>query len=479
MYLLTKFEGFTLLITFGLAMITLVLATVSKEKLSSNAFLVANRNVSLLQGSLSIAVAWIWAPAIFICSMQAYQNGLAGIFWFTFPNVLCFFLYAPLAVKLRKKLPEGFTFPEYIAQRFNGCKYAHLAFLVVALGYQLGAIIINALAGGTLLHAVSGVSINLAIICIACLALSYSLVSGLKASILTDVVQMLMVLGICFTLVPLCLFNSGGLSLTLSGLGGINDHGKSIFDPWLAFSMGIPMTLSLLAGPLSDQMFWQRAMAVRKDQVYKTFIYGGLLFGIVPILLSTFGFIAVPLVKAGLLKLNDPQLVGPTVIGYLLPKSALYLFCIMAFAGLCSTMDSACCAASSLGSIDIYKRYFNPAANDQKLLTASRLFMLALTTLGTSIALLQPKLMWVFLSYGALASAGMFPTFFAIYSRRISEKAIALAIASSVLIGTPFSIYANVTENPYYIVAAAMLSVLIGLCICTYAHFQAKAGSDN
>ncbi len=476
MQLLTPIEGFLLLALFGVFLCSVVWVSSSRAR-SAEGFLAAERKVSVFQGSLSIAAAWVWAPAVFICSQQAYQAGLPGIFWFTLPNVLCFFLYAPLAIRMRKRLPKGYTLPDFIAARFPDSRLPHIAFLLTFFGYQIGAILINSLAGGALLHAVSGIDQTLAICVIAAIAMGYTLVSGLKASILTDVIQMLMVLVLCVILVPLCLWKGGGFAVVSEGLGGVAGNHRSLFDPWIAFSMGIPMTLGLLAGPINDQMFWQRAVSVRERDIFKTFAYGGLLFALVPILLSMLGFLGAGMVRADLLSVADPQLVGPTVIGSILPKVALYGFCLMALAGLCSTMDSACCAVSSLGAVDIYRRYLNPAANDRQIVRASRISILVSMAIGISLALLGPKLLWCFLIYGALASAGLFPAIFSLLSTRVTSRAVGSAVLLGFFVGLPYSIYANVMEAPVHIVLSSILSVSIGLVICSVSAIRNRAES--
>ena len=465
MNLLSSAEGLAILTIFGIAMLALVWFKTHDEK-HAEGFLVADRNIPMWHAALSIAVSWIWAPAIFICSMQAYTKGLPGIFWFTFPNVLCFFIFTPVAIRLRKLMPYGFTLPEFIAQRFAGEVRTHLIFLIVFLGYQLGAIVINCLAGGALLHAVSGLDFSVAVVGMAVIALSYSLFSGLKASVFTDVIQMLMVLIIAYTLVPWAVIEAGGIKSVFAGLAGIDHNHGNIFDLKVAFYMGIPMTLGLIAGPLSDQMFFQRAMAVRPQDIAKTFIWGGILFATVPISLALLGFVAVGLSTSGAITVTDPQIVGALVIGELLPITALYAFCFMAFAGLCSTLDSAFCAISSLGSIDIYKRYFNPAASDRQILLGSRWFMLVFAAVGVGGALLQPKLLWVFLIYGTMASSAMVPTVLSIFWKQISGRTAFWAVLLSLLLGTPLSIYANVVEDADLIVLSAILSVAVGLIVC-------------
>ncbi len=462
---LSSLEVYLLLGFFALFMILLVWFKTQKET-EADSFLVANRNVGSWSAAFSIAASWVWAPAIFICSLQAYTKGLAGIFWFTVPNILCFFVFAVIALRLKKLMPNGYTLPEFIWHRFQGSKHVHIAFLIIAFGYQLGAIVINAVAGGTLLHLASGIDLQIAMASMIGVALIYSLLGGLKASIFTDTLQMLMILVFAFVLIPWAIFSIGGMHSIKDGLAGITGEYSNIFHPWIAYTMGIPMTISLIAGPLSDQMFYQRAMAVRKENILPVFIRGGLLFALVPISLSLLGFIGVTLANTQGLVIEDPQMVAPIVIGELLPKCALYIFILMAFAGLCSTMDSAFCGISALGSVDIFKRYKNKTPNNKEILKSARLFMLAGALIGGAIAMMEPKLLWVFFIYGALASTGLVPTIVSLFWERIMAKDIFIAIIVSLSVSAPLSIYANVTENPHLIVISSLSGVVISALVC-------------
>ncbi len=466
MYLLTQAQCLSILGVFGVLMIAVVWIKEVGAVQTAERFLVRNRDVGVIPGAFSIAVTWIWAPAIFICSLQAYTNGLPGIFWFAAPNILCFFLFAPLGLKFRRLLPQGYTLPEYIFRRFGGDRPTHLAFLFVFFGYQLGAIVINTLAGGTLMSALSGIDIHVAIVLTVVPVLAYSLISGMVASIITDFFQMAMILVIAFVLVPLVIFKSGGWETVAGGLGGVTGQYTDLLNPWIAFTMGIPMTISLLAGPIGDQMFFQRSMSASADKIVKTFVLGGLVFGVVPIALSLLGFVAANPAVSSTLSISDPQMVGPAVVGHFLPKWALIAFCFMAICGLASTLDASYIAISSLASIDIYKRYFNEQATDRQLLNVSRFAMLVMTVLGTAIAMFQPKMLWVFLIYGALVSAAMFPTIFSLCWDRLPARGAFWALVLSVGIGLPLSVYANVADNAELIVYASIASVAIGLLVC-------------
>lgn len=98
MFLILQSTGLVTLAAFAVVMISLVFLLTRKQIGSRDAFLVARRNVGWFRGSLSMAVSWVWAPAVFIASQQAYTQGIAGAFWFIIPNVVFSFVFAPLAI---------------------------------------------------------------------------------------------------------------------------------------------------------------------------------------------------------------------------------------------------------------------------------------------------------------------------------------------------------------------------------------------
>jgi Na+/proline symporter len=329
---------------------------------------------------------------------------------------------------------------------------------------MVGAIVANAYAGGALLHELTGINVQVAIVLVSLIALSYSLISGLKASIYTDVIQMFMVLGLALVLVPgVVLTIDDAPARFLRGLSGVDGLHGNLFDPVVAFSMGIPMTITLITGPLADQMFIQRAMAVRQSDVTKTFVYGGLLFGLIPVTLSLLGFFGVSLAQEGAITVSNAEMIGPLVISHVLPKVALYAFALMALAALCSTLDSAMCAVSSLASIDIYQRYISHEASSEEICSIARKAMIALTILGTGIALCEPSMLWTFMITGVITGALYVPTIIALYSRSVSATVLVWAIIASLAIALPLSVYATVTGRSTLLVYASIASLIPGV----------------
>ena len=464
MAMLSSQSGWLVLWAYSLGMLALVFFGTRRER-SAEEYLVANRRVGVWPGAFSIAATWIWAPAIFVCSQKSYEQGLAGIFWFTVPNVVCFFTFVPFVLRARRLMPQSYSLPDFIWRHFNGHKPAHAVFMFIALGIAVTGIISNSLAGGLLLHSIAGVDQNRAIIAFASFALFYSVWRGLPGSVVTDVVQMSLIFGIAFVLVPWTLFEAGGWSTISGGLSGIAGS-TNVLDPWITYSFGLPATIGLLSGPICDQMFYQRAMATREESIKKTFVYGGLVFALVPIVLSLFGFIAANPAVAPHLSVGDNQLVSVNVVAHFLPQWTVVGFAVMALCGLSSTLDSAYCAAGALYSVDIHRKYVNPNANDGEILRVSKIGMFCIGAAGTLIAILPGvKLLWIFLIYGVLAAAGVFPALLALYWKRVSARGVFWGAGLSIVVGLPLSIYANASESAHLAVLATVSTSVISMVV--------------
>ena len=392
----------------------------SKGYNTTDKFLVANRDIGTISGGLSIAATWIWAPALFVSATKAYTAGIPGLFWFTVPNVLCLVLFAYFASYLRGLVPEGFTLSGYIrdkvSPRVQKLYWGEMGYLTIS------AFAIQLLAGGMLMHKMTGVDFTLITVIMAAIALSYSLFSGIKGSVVTDWVQMVIIAIVCLTLVPWAVSEGGGLETVAKGATG------SVFDLDVFLYFGIAVSIGLLAGPFGDQMFYQRAFSIKKEKLKKSFLLGAAIFAIVPISMGTLGFIATGLdmkVPAGL--------VNYEVIKELLPVWAVYPFLFAVMCGLLSTCDSAMCAVSSLASKDWF-----PTSE----ITGARVAMVALAVLAIAIAN-TPGLAVVhlFLFHSTFRACTLLPTIQAVLYDDIHEPSMFWGIIVSLVLGFPLFCY--------------------------------------
>lgn len=466
-------------LAFFAAAITLITYVFSRWRgwQTKDGFLLANRRVGWILGGFSIASSWIWAPALFVSTQVAYQMGLAGIFWFTLPNVLALVVFALFAPRIRALMPEGYTFTQYIRQRLHS-ERVHRAFLVPYFMYQLMAVVVQLYAGGSLLALLTGIHLTIIMPILAAIVLVYTLISGFQASIVTDFVQLGLIYLIGAIVLPLVWHAAGGTGAIVAGWHGTQGI-QSIFDPGVAFSFGIVTSIGLIAGSISDQSNWQRAFALKEQDTVKAFVFGSILFAIVPIALSSLGFLgANPNLHISLPAGIDSSMIGVQAVAQLLPPWAVGLFVIMLLAGLSSALDAGLSAASSLWVSDVVKG----AQTDNLAIRQARRSMVGVTLAGLIVSLavvyvphfgLQ-QLWWVF---NTLAACVLGPTVLSLYWRRLGERGVFWGVLIAFLVGIPLFIYGNIINQPAWIVGAALFIVTVSTLFSIFMPTTSELGA--
>ena len=69
--------GIIVLIIYALIMVGATILMTNKER-NMERFCVGDRNIGWFVSALSIAATWIWAPALFTSTENAYTKGFAG-----------------------------------------------------------------------------------------------------------------------------------------------------------------------------------------------------------------------------------------------------------------------------------------------------------------------------------------------------------------------------------------------------------------
>lgn len=492
MHIMAPAAAYVLLIAFAIVMIlATTVASRAHKWHTAVGFMAAGRKVPWWLGAVSICVTWIWAPALFISSKQAYENGLPGIFWFTFPNILALMVVAPLAVRIRENLPAGYTLPEWIRHRFD--ERVHKIYLAAFFWYQLIAVTMQLYAGGNIFALLTGVSLPSVMLVLAATTLTYSIISGMRASIITDFLQYFMIIVGGLIVIPWTLSAAGGMSAVSHGLAGAAGKHAGIFDAQVAFNFGIVTSIGLVCGSLCDQQNWQRAFTIEKTRLFTAYVLAGFLFGIVPISLSMLGFLAANPATGIHLPLGvDTAMIGVATVAHYLPGWAVVAFIIMMLGGLCATLDSAMCAASSLYSFNCFslsnqERTLNleesleqavPAEEikrqdsfDKKILVRGRLAMIAITLAGLllSFALIYipgfdlQYLWWILNSVGMCVAV---PTVLSLYWDKLDSKGVFWGTMAGLIIGVPLFVYSNAVGMTWLTVADSIGILIVTTLSC-------------
>lgn len=460
------------LIVLTVYAIIMLCATVflTKRETVAEKFHVGDRDMGTLQSAMSVAATWIWAPALFVSAEKAYANGFVGLFWFLVPNVLCLILFIPFAKRIRERMPKGISLAGFMGEQYHSEKVKGIylfqlgSLSVLSTGVQL-------LAGGKILSTITGIPMLPMTILLAAIAYSYSQFSGIKASVLTDAVQMTIMLAVCAVLIPWALSMPGNITALQQGITGVTGEYTSLFSESgmkVLLGFGIPTAIGLFAGPFGDQCFWQRAFSIKENKIRRAFSLGALLFAIVPLSMGVLGFVA-----AGKgFSPNDTGIVNFELVAKLFPKWVMVPFLFMVVSGLLSTVDSNLCAISSLSAELRCVSRMNNAGK----MKAAKLSMLAILAMGILIANIPGiTVTHLFLFYGTLRSATLLPTVFTLTSVKASARGVFVGIILSLCCGLPLFAYGNIFGIAQYKTLGSLLTVLTaGVASCIITRMEGK-----
>lgn len=444
--------GFIVLAAYTVLMVV-VTVLLSRRSQTTESFHVADRKLGLVQSAMSIAATWIWAPALFTSAEKAYSNGVPGLFWFLAPNVLCLVIFVPFGRKIRAQMPDGITLSGFMATKYRS-RAVHGVYLFELSALSVLSTGVQLLAGAKILATVTGWPFWLLTVTLAAIAFSYAQYSGIKASVLTDALQMVLMLACCALLVPWAISTEGGVSNLARGLAGASGGYTRLFDGnglQVLFAFGLPTAIGLIAAPFGDQCFWQRAFSIREDKVGRAFKLGALLFAVVPLSMGILGFIAA---GSGYVA-NDAGLVNFELVSSLFPAWVMLPFLFMVVSGLLSTVDSNLCAAASLTSD------FGGGMREAK---GSMLILLALAIGIANIPSLTVT--DLFLVYGALRATTMLPTVMTLKGKRLTAGGVFGGIIASLAVGMPIFVAGTISGNAILKTVGCLCAVLLSGAVC-------------
>lgn len=253
------------------------------------------------------------------------------------------------------------TMPEFLERRYNsGCRYI---FAVASIVGYVAAINAGALyAGGVILGSFFGVKVVPAIVFFATATGIYTIYGGLKSAAWTDFLQMIVLL-VAGLLVPiLALMNAGNLS----DLVRSHPEHFQVFKPpthkpfpWTGVFTGF-LTAGIWYSCTSQHMV-QRVLGAKDEWHARVgVVCAGFLHLIVPFFFIVPGIIAVKMFP----NLDHPDQAYLALVKQLIPAGLKGLLLAGMAAALMSTVSTVLNSASTLVTIDLYKRLVNPNVSE-------------------------------------------------------------------------------------------------------------------
>lgn len=325
----------------------------------------------------------------------------------------------PLGRRLRRAVPNGRTLPEFVRARYG--PGLALAILVIMVGYLAVAIAAEATATARVIGAVSTLPAWLPAGITLAASVLYTGVGGLRASIVTDRAQMMVIVPFLVVMLAIgawILWQAG------AGEGAAAAHAVTVFpNSGRAWEFAAALFLAILFTGLLNQGNWQRVYAMESERaVARSLAWAAAIAAPVVILVGGFGLLH------GMLGLDQPSAAVFAVVKTAVPAWALSAIAVLAVALVLSTMDTALNAVASL--VVVALRTARPDWPAARLVRLSVAAMAAASVVALVVAMQGWSVLYLFLCADLLCAAAAVPVFAGLFLERYGSG---LAMASLIV----------------------------------------------
>ncbi|MEN1941157.1 sodium:solute symporter family protein [Luteimonas sp. MJ174] len=448
---------------------------IARKDENVDGYMNSNGAVGFGISAASMTATWIWAASFYAAATSGYKYGISGPIHYGLWGALMILFIYPFGRRFREVAPEAHTLAEIMHAR-----HGRSSQLILAGSNIAGSVIslmANFTAAGALVAMLSPLDFVHGVMIAGIGTLSYTLWSGFRASIMTDVVQVAAMLGAAALIIPLVFFNAGGIEVVAQGWERLSAEQASMFSKTAFLEQGAPYFVAVLAYAIGNQTIAQRLFAVREDLIKPTFLTATISYGATVIGLGMLGVVAlmVGIEPAGgdhnnLIPQMASSYLGPVMIG---------VFFIMVIGSLSSTADSDLAALSSIMMTDIYgKNLARGRVNPATMLWVGRITMIVATTAGLVFASFRIDILSLLVFVGALWGSIVFPVIASFYWKKVNNRAFTTAVLVSLVVFTVARFELVPIAGAFALLLEVFATVGAGvvLGLMTFGFFGKRAG---
>lgn len=444
---------------------------IGQKNENADGYMTAGNKIGFGISAASMTATWIWASSMYASAASGYTYGISGPIHYGLWGALMILFIYPFGKRIRKVAPKAHTLAEVMHAR-----HGRSSQLMLAGSNIVGSVISlmsNFIAGGVLVSMLSPFNFIQGVLAVAGGVLLYTLWSGFRASVLTDFMQVMAMLGAVAIIVPFIFFAAGFPAAFETGAGNLTAQQSNFFSSEAFLNQGAPYIAAVLAYAIGNQTIAQRLFAVREDLIKPTFItatigYGAMVIGV--------GMIGVLALYLGFEPTdgNVNNIIPEMAMSYL-PGILLALFFVMIIGALSSTADSDLAALSSIMMADVYGQNVagKKKANPKTMLLVGRITMIVATVLAVCLASLQLNILDLLVFVGALWGALVFPVLASFYWKKVTNKAFtaAVLVALAVFVPVRFDLIPMTGFTAVVIELLAILGIGIVLGLMSFGFF--------
>lgn len=425
----------TTTVALGLTVATLVAFTalgvwVSRGRVDSVEDLLTARNAigeGRMTATLVASVMGVW---ILLSAPEAGAVfGIAAVVGYAVGEAVPMLAYSKVGPRIREVIPEGHSLTEYAYARYGTPMYAFV--LAVSVFYMFVFVAAELTGISLALALVADVPQWQTAVLVGGFVLAYTGYGGLRASILTDTVQALLVL-------PLLVVAFAGAVIALGGAGevhaGIVATDPSLLDPTATSGLrfGAALALAILGAELINQTWWQRIYAgANASTVARGFRSAAVANGLIVLLAALFGVVAV-----GATTVETPAVAFFELLGSAFPEPIVLGVVLLALLLVMSSVDTLFNALASVVTADLPRLLDDP--DDRTLALGARSLTVAVAVGAVAVSLRARSVLELFLFADLLGAAVAVPLLYGLFSGRLTGRGALAAGVAGLLVGAAY-----------------------------------------
>jgi len=419
-------QSTSLALVIGISLVfTLFGLVYSKKYQGINNYLTANRSVKFFSLSTSLVASALGAWILFGPASAATWGGIGAVIGYALGTAFPMIFLIYLGKKIRNEFPKGSTLIEFLRKRFGKSLFKLILFMTIF--YMFIFLCAEVTAVSLLINYISGTPLWITASIILIATLTYTLYGGLRASIFTDMIQMIIII-ILFAISVIYLLSFTGDQFSFDFIYEKNPQLLSVnYIP--NYTAGITFFIAVAATNLFHQGNWQRVYAAKNNEVLKKSLI--LAFIVIIPIVYFMGF-------SGLVAVSVDSKVIPDLgfFSLLLKDQTEFLSLVIIILGVSltiSTIDTLVNAISSLIVVD-GKATFNLKHNINYL-RFSKKFIIALSIIVFIIASKGFSVLYLFLLADLFCCAFVLTVFYSFYNKKINEKTAYISIIVGLICG--------------------------------------------
>ena len=383
-----------------------------------NNYLTANRNIGVFSLTTSLTASALGAWILFGPASAATWGGIGAVIGYSLGTAFPLFFLIYLGKKIRNEFPKGSSLIEFMRRKFG--KSLFKLILLMTIFYMFIFLCAEVTAISVLINYISGTEFWITALVVLSSTLIYTLYGGLKASIFTDNIQMI-VIGVLLIISFIYITSFTGSKFSFDFV--IKKNPQLLSSNYIPnYTAGLTFFIAVAATNLFHQGNWQRVYAAKNYQTLKKSLIISFLI-IIPIVFFM-GF-------SGMVAFSIDPSTRPDLgfFSLFLKEQTIFLSLFVIILGMAltiSTVDTLINAISSLVILD-GKAVFN-LSKKTNYLNFSKYIILFLSFISFIIASKGFDILYLFLLADLFCCAFVLTVFLSFYDKSINENLAYISI---------------------------------------------------